>query len=96
MDIRKIIESTGNLVFGVTFTKADGSTRNMQARLHVAKPKHVTAPTGAVDRKQNDIDTDTMTVFDMNKVVNGKRGAYRRFKLGAVRELRIKGKIYPV
>lgn len=96
MDIRQLIESSGHHIFGVTFLKKNGELRHMQCRLHVSRPKHVTAPTGAQDRRQNDIDTDTVTVFDMNKRQNGVRGAYRRFTLGSVMELRIRGKKYPV
>lgn len=90
-EIRRTIEKAGHNIFGVTFVKADGSIRRMTARLHVANPKNQPAPQGIVDRAAQDAESGTMTVYDMNKRINGKQGAYRRFRLESVKEVQISG-----
>jgi hypothetical protein len=98
--VRDLINKTGNRIFGVTFTKKNGEIRKMTARLHVRHPKHSPAPFGYNDRAEQDRRTETVTVYDMNKVIghtqDGKplKGAYRCFKAANVKELKVNGEVY--
>lgn len=92
--IRDIVNRSGHNIFGVTFQKADGSIRNMTARIHVRHPKHAAQPQGIVDRAAQDEAAGTVTVFDMNKHAPKHRGDWRRFRIDSVIELRVKGQRY--
>lgn len=88
---RDLIMKSGNQTFGVTFIKkTDGSIRNMQARLHVSKG---VKGTGNGNRKAEDKAHNVLTVYDMNKVEDGKptKGAFRRISLDQVLRIKVRG-----
>jgi hypothetical protein len=92
--VRELIAQSGHNIFGVTFVKVNGEVRNMTARVHVRMPKHAVWPQGIVDRAAQDEAAGTVTVFDMNKGAPRNKGAWRRFRIDSIIELRIKGQRY--
>jgi hypothetical protein len=80
-------------LFTVTFVKkTDGTLRTMTARRGVTKGvKGV-----AVDRAGEDTRNNVLTVYDMQKLEEGKddKGAFRRINLDALVSLKHKGKQY--
>jgi hypothetical protein len=80
-------------LFTVTFVKkTDNSLRTMTCRRGVSKGvKGV-----AVDRAGEDARNNVLTVFDMQKIEEGKdeKGAFRRINLEALVSLKFKGAQY--
>lgn len=80
-------------LFTVTFVKkGDGELRTMTCRRGVSKGvKGV-----AVDRAGEDARNNVLTVFDMQKIEEGKdeKGAFRRINLEALVSLKHKGVSY--
>lgn len=77
-----IRELTGNCIFGATFTKKDGSVRNMTCRLGVKKG------TNGKGLNFDPLEKGLLPVFDM------QAGGFRMINLNTVTELRIKGEIH--
>lgn len=77
-----IKELAGNTIFGVTFTKKDGTVRDMTCRLGVkAHLRGGELPFCPVEKGM-------LPVFDMAK------GEYRMVNLNTVTEIRVGGKVY--
>jgi hypothetical protein len=70
------IRSTGGKFFGVTFTKADGSTRTMNCRIGVQK--HANGGT----LKYNPADRGNVIVYDVQV------GGYRTIKVDRIHSIR--------
>lgn len=79
MNKTQIKKLVGNKFFTVTFTKANGELRTMNARLGVTK--HLQGGTKKYD-KQN-----LLTVFDVTKK------GYRTVNIDAIQELRANGQV---
>jgi hypothetical protein len=69
-------------IFNVTFTKADGSLRRMNARLGVKKY------TNGKGLKYNTLDAGNLIVFSMNDK------GYRTVKIKNILEIKCNGKVY--
>ena len=81
--LRSLIkEITPSTIFGVTFTKKDGTVRDMTCRLGVTK--HLKGGELGYDP----VSKGLMSVFDMTK------GEYRMINLSTVTELRANGNVY--
>ena len=103
--VRELIQSAGNQIFAVTFTKrSDGSKRKMSCRRHVQKPSYAKAPSGKISykRKIQDEKNSLITVFDCNSLrynrqekLNG-RGNWKSIPLDSITRLKINGEIYKV
>jgi hypothetical protein len=74
-DLRKLVDSTNGKVFHVEFYKADGSLRQMQARIEVTK--HLRGGADSTAHKP-----EIYTVFDMGC------GEYRKFNLTKVKSIK--------
>jgi len=74
-DLRKLVDSTNGKVFAVVFEKADGSLREMQARIEVTK--HLRGGVNTTAHKP-----EIYTVFDMAV------GEYRKFNLTKVKSIK--------
>lgn len=71
-----------NTIFGATFTKKDGTTRDMVCRLGVKKG------TNGVGLNFDVVDKGLLPVYDM------QAQGFRMINLDTISELRIAGKIY--
>jgi hypothetical protein len=81
-DAFAVLDRVGGEMFGVTFVKRDGSTRNMVAR------KGVTAHLAGGDLKYEPRPRGLLPVYDMNA-----RG-YRMVNVGTLQEVRHRGTRY--
>tara|TARA_R110002073_G_scaffold144222_3_gene296295 strand:+ start:2732 stop:3010 length:279 start_codon:yes stop_codon:yes gene_type:complete len=81
---KQIIHDTNGKIFSVSFTKKDGSHRDMTARLGVTK--HLTGK----GRVYNPDDYNMLCVFDTHKE------GYRTIPFERLLEVRFKGKKYNV
>ena len=81
---KQIIHDTNGKIFGVSFTKKDGSNREMTARLGVKK--HLKGG----ERVYNPEDYNMLFVFDTHKE------GYRTIPFDRLLEVRFKGKKYNV
>ena len=74
----------------------------MSYRLHVRNPKHARAPQGHGNRRDQDLSTDTITVYSTNDVIRDRegnvigRGAYKRIPLDGVVRIVANGKVYEI
>jgi hypothetical protein len=84
LKVGTLINSTGEQMFGVNFTKKDGSSRKMLAKLGVRK--YLKGGKNKVVKCENDY----VTVYDM------KAAGYRTVNLATVKSLRIRGVEYEV
>ena len=81
---KKMIYDTNGKIFSVSFTKKDGSNREMTARLGVTK--HLTGK----GRVYNPADYNMLCVFDTHKE------GYRTIPFERLLEVRFRGKKYNV
>ena len=87
----ELIKNSDGKVFGVKFTKKDGSLREMCARLKVKK--NIKGVGMRFDPKE----LGYVTAFDMNADdKSGGTGDYRLINLNTLRELTISGQTYRV
>jgi len=87
----ELIKNSDGKVFGVKFTKKDGSLREMCARLKVKK--NIKGVGMRFDPKE----LGYVTVFDMNADDNrGGRGSYRLININTLKHLSLGGKEYEV
>lgn len=101
--VRGLIKSAGHLFCSVHFRKReDGKRRKMCCRLHTLNPTYSKKPSSKVNRRQQDLDNNQMTVFDTNKVLYNKkglmsgRGAFRTIPLENVERVKVGGEIYRI
>jgi hypothetical protein len=80
----KLIKSTNGAIFGVSFVKANGETRDMAARLGVRKG--LTGKGQAYDPSEYDL----LTVYDMQRL------AYRMVRLTTLVSVTVKGRSFAV
>lgn len=80
----KLIKSTNGSIFSVSFTKVDGSVRDMVCRLGVKKG--ITGKGMAYDPTELDL----LPVWDMSK------HAYRMVKLDTLKAVKVDGRAYSV
>jgi hypothetical protein len=86
-----LIKNSNGKVFGVKFTKKDGSIREMCARLKVKKNLK------GVGMKFNPKELGYVTAFDMNaKDKRGGTGDYRLININTLMHLSLEGKEYEV
>lgn len=79
--MKELIQSNGGNIFGVTFTKKDGSTRDMTCRLDVKKyTKGGVCASAHIDKY--------LVVYSLDSK------GYRNINLETVKELRMKGRVY--
>jgi len=84
-------------IFGVSFVKKNGEIRNMQARVNVSalvKPAENRLDSGV--RKREDILNSVLTVYDMNKPGEDRKGQFRRINLKTIRSVKIGGETYQI
>ena len=84
--IKTIAGLTEGKIFSVTFTKKDGTVRDMVCRTGVHK--NLTGCVdgrGSINRKANDADHSVITVFDMQK------NDYRRINAETVTRIKVDG-----
>ena len=87
----ELIKNSDGKVFGVKFTKKDGSLREMCARLKVKK--NIKGVGMRFDPKE----LGYVTAFDMNADdKSGGTGDYRLININTLRELTISGQTYRV
>lgn len=80
--LEKLIRLSDGQIFSVSFTKNDGTNREMRARLGVTK--HLKGGS----KPFLDSDHGLITVFDMDKK------AYRSIKLDRISQLKINGEVF--
>ena len=80
MNTKEIKELAKGTIFSAQFTKKDGTTRKMLARLGVKK--HLKGGT----KPFNDEDYNLLTVYDLQKK------AYRSINISTLKKLKIRGK----
>ena len=87
----ELIKNSDGKVFGVKFTKKDGSLREMSARLKVKK--NIKGVGMRFDPKE----LGYVTAFDMNADdKRGRKGDYRLININTLRELTVSGQTYCV
>ena len=87
----ELIKNSNGKVFGVKFTKKDGSLREMCARLKVKKNLK------GVGMRFDPKELGYLTVFDMNAIdKDGSKGAYRQMDTRTVKHLSLEGQEYEV
>lgn len=90
----QLVQIHGHTVFGVKYVKADGSIRAMSCRLHAAKQAVKANKTG---RKQSpNSDPYMVKVWDMNKLGENGKGAFRTVNFHNLLELTISNKTWEV
>ena len=80
--LRQILQTADSTIFSVTFTKKDGSVREMNCRLGVSKGVKGTATSA---QKNADFVHDTMTVYDV------KNKGFRKINLNSVTSVKMRG-----
>jgi len=101
--LRKMIAEQDGKFFGVTFTKKDGSDRNMVARRGVRKGVKGTRPDATAKRNATLMANGMIGVYDVNKLPEDfdnlnaeeqakvEKGAFRTINLETVKRLTIGG-----
>ncbi len=84
----KKIQSTNGKVFGVSFVKKDGTTRHMNARLHVKKYLR------GGNLPYNPKEKQLIPVWDAQ--IKDKANAYRMINIKTITSVRVGGKKYVV
>lgn len=90
--IRSMIEATNGKTFGVTFTKKDGTERNMSCRLGVKKGVKGTTPVATAKRKETLKDNGMMGVYEMYDFTTEEVKGFRTINLNTLKEFRFGGK----
>lgn len=86
---RSIIQAiVGTQIFAVSFTKADGSNRDMVCRLGVTKHLNPHSKGLTDTQKLSDIENAHLRVFDVQK------GAYRKINCNTINRIAVKGLVY--
>lgn len=91
--LRTFIKSlTKDKIFGVTFTKRDGTLRDMTCRIGVTK--HLKGG----ELPYDPVEKGLLPVFDMNKVdpKTNQKGCYRMVNLKTLKEIRCNGTTYKI
>ena len=87
----ELIKKSDGKVFGVKFTKTDGSLREMCARLKVKKNIK------GVGKRFDPNELGYITAFDMNAPDDrGGKGDYRHININTLQHLSIGGKEYEI
>lgn len=101
--MRQIMELAGFKIGNVHFIKrSNGKLRKMSYRLHVHNPKYIDSPSGNSNRKMQDKQNDTITVYSTNDIIKNKRGrvigrgAYKTIPLDGIVRVVAGGKVYKI
>ncbi len=101
--MRQIMELAGSKIGNVHFIKrSNGKLRKMSYRLHVRHPKYMNSPSGNVNRKAQDKNNNTITVYSTNDLIRDKkgrvigRGAYKTIPLDGIVRVVAGGKVYKI
>ena len=88
------IKNAGSSIFGVEFTKADGTLRKMGCRLHCSTKAIEANQTGR--RNAPNKDAYKVKVYDMGVETENGQGAFRTIPVDSLHVLRIGGEVFDV
>ncbi len=90
----RLIKQHGQTLFGVKFIKENGELRSMSCKLHATQKAIEANKTGR--RQTPNRNQYMIKVWDMNKVGENSKGAFRTINVRSLFELSIDGIFYKV